>query len=83
MEQTAFMIRKPVFFLMSGAILFLCFIAGFLYTEKKSFQQENRQLIIENDSIMSVNIVLVDSLKQKALLPVQKNLSVVFKSGVK
>ena len=83
MKRTSFIIKKPLFFLMNGAILFLCFIAGILYSEKATVQKQNRQLIIKNDSIMSVNIVLADSLKQKSVFPVRKNLSLVLKSAVK
>jgi hypothetical protein len=83
MKQAAFIIRKPVFFLMNGAILLLCFISGLLYSEKKCIQHENRQLIIQNDSIMSVNIVLADSLKQIPISTVPKNISVVLKSEIK
>ena len=83
MKKASLMIRKPVFFLMNGAILILCFISGILYTEKQSVQKRNRQLIIKNDSIMSVNIVLSDSLKKKPLLPIGKSLSLVLKPEVK
>lgn len=67
MQQASVAIRKPLFFLLNCIVLLLCVLVIFLYREKKTVQQQNRELIIQNDSIMSVNIVLTDSVKQDPL----------------
>jgi len=47
------------------SILFLSTI--FLYTQNGYYRNINRQLILENDSIISVNIHLKDTLKKGAV----------------
>jgi hypothetical protein len=51
-----------------GGLLFFCVATGFLYKEKQSLQEQTRQLIIQNDSVMSVNILLMDSIQRKAFV---------------
>jgi hypothetical protein len=82
MKATSFMIRKPFSFLLIGSVILLGFFTGFLYKERKTIQEHNRQLIIQNDSIISVNILLADSLRQKPLGVFPKK-SLVHKSGLK
>jgi hypothetical protein len=65
MKAFSLTIRTPVVLLFSGILLLLSLSTGLLYKEKKTFQEKNRELIIQNDSIMSVNILLTDSLRQK------------------
>jgi hypothetical protein len=67
MTSSFFAVKKPVFFLLSGALVVFCLATGFLYRQKQVVLEQNRQLIIRNDSIMSVNILLNDSLQQKPL----------------
>lgn len=49
--------------ILTGVILILVVISGCLYVQKKNFQKDNRELIIKNDSIMSVNIELMNQLQ--------------------
>gem|GEM_PF-4236190 len=60
-------IRKPFFFVLAGAFLLSVILLGFLLTDRNSVQAQNRYLILKNDSIMSVNILLADSLKQRSM----------------
>jgi hypothetical protein len=65
MRGSSFSISKPIFFLLSGGLITLGALTGFFYKEKRMMQEQNRLLIIQNDSIMSVNILLNDSIRQK------------------
>lgn len=67
MQSASFAIRKSAFFLLNGALVLLSALVFFLYRDKRLVQQQNRKLIIQNDSIMSVNIMLADSVKQRPL----------------
>lgn len=67
MQSHSFAIRRPVFFLLNGALLLLCALVFCLYRDKKVMQRQNRELIIQNESLLSVNIILGDSVKQKAV----------------
>ncbi len=80
MQGQLYLFKKPVFLLLIAAILALSITSGFLYTEKHSVQELNRQLIIQNDSILSVNILLKDSLKGKPI-PAAKILSLGNEGG--
>lgn len=53
-------------FLLGAVLLVLALLSGFLYTRSKNFESANRKLIIQNDSIMSVNIELKNALQQKS-----------------
>jgi|GEM_PF-4530181 len=48
-----------------GSILILCIVTGYQYQQYVSIKKAHRQLIIENDSIMSVNIELKKELEEK------------------
>ena len=57
-------IKYIVFSLVAGLLL-LGTASGFLYQRNKTYQHENRRLIILNDSILSENIELKNALQQK------------------
>jgi hypothetical protein len=61
-----------------GALLALAIAFGFLYRQNRVYQQKNKNLIIQNDSILSVNIELTKALQQRAV-PASKKQSVSFK----
>ena len=44
-------------------ILVLLGINGCLYQKNKDYQRQNRQLIIQNDSLLSINIELSEALQ--------------------
>ena len=57
--------KKLVFllYLFIFLILVLGILSSCLYISNSSYQQENRSLIIQNDSILSININLNEELK--------------------
>lgn len=59
---------RPVLLLLTGIIFILVIISGFLYQQKRFYQQQNRDLIIQNDSVLSVNIELQNALEQQPSL---------------
>lgn len=58
-----------IFFI--GIILALTIISVCLLFENRSYQKQNRQLVIQNDSILSVNIELRKYLQKEATSPVK------------
>lgn len=72
--QPLFVIRKSLFVSLISTVVALCVCTVFLLKEKTKFQHQARQLIIQNDSIMSANIVLMDSLKKRQR-PLPRNVS--------
>ncbi len=42
-------------------------LAGWLYSQKTQYQKENRKLILQNDSVMSVNIALKTAINSPRL----------------
>lgn len=48
-----------------GIILTLTLVSGCLFHQNKVYESQNRKLIIQNDSIMSVNIELKNFLEQR------------------
>jgi hypothetical protein len=54
MKQHSFLL----FFLLAASLALLV-ISGCLYHQNKSYKSRNRQLILENDSILSVNLELI------------------------
>ncbi|MBD0367124.1 MAG: hypothetical protein ICV53_13605 [Flavisolibacter sp.] len=48
-------------------IVFLMVFVGFLYNQTKEYKNKNRELIIQNDSVLSVNVEL------KAILNATQN----------
>lgn len=69
--------RSPLLIAALGFVILLLLFCGSLYKQNKTYQQENRRLIIENDSIMSVNIELSNSIKKY-----QTNDASVHKTGI-
>lgn len=67
MKQHSFFEGSTIFYLLTGIILTLLLISGCLYHQKKAFQQQNRELIIQNDSIIAVNIKLQNALQLKSV----------------
>ena len=63
MNRKGFFVSKTLVLITLGAVLLLLFTTGFLVKERSVMQEQTRQLIIQNDSVMSVNLVLSDSLK--------------------
>lgn len=53
----------PLFIILSGITILLAFTAGHFYRETKKYQEQNRALIIQNDSIISVNIELRNAIR--------------------
>jgi hypothetical protein len=64
--------------ILSGIVITLSATTGYLYRQNKHFQSEQRELIIQNDSIISVNIKLTQALETKS--GPAKNPSLSFKS---
>ena len=63
MESQAIAIKKSVFVLLTGILIFLLAVVFVLYRNNNLVQKEYHQLIIQNDSLKSVNIDLMDSVK--------------------
>jgi hypothetical protein len=58
-------LSRPILYILFGFFLVLIGISGFLFKENRDFNKKNRDLIIANDSIMSVNIELHQALQKK------------------
>jgi hypothetical protein len=57
---------KPfLYFLFLGVILALAMLSGYLYQQNIKVRERNRELTIQNDSVMSVNIELNKALELK------------------
>ena len=56
---------KHIVFALGAGLLLLGTASGVLYQRNKTYQNENRRLIILNDSILSENIELKNALQQK------------------
>ena len=59
--EKAYMKRKslPVFILL-GVMVASIAANGILYQQNRSFRTQNRELILQNDSILSVNLELIN-----------------------
>lgn len=53
--------RLKVFVVVSIGFVLL-FVIGFLFFENRFYKNENRKLLLQNDSVMSANIELKDSI---------------------
>ena len=53
-------------------MVLLVMVSASLFLQNKHYRQENRELIIQNDSIMSVNIELKSALNGGLSNPVKK-----------
>lgn len=58
-------------------VAILSIVSGCLFHEKKQVEHKNRQLIIQNDSVMSANIELLNALQVKD--PSKRNSEVLHK----
>jgi uncharacterized membrane protein YqiK len=47
--------RSKVFVIVS-IVLVLLFVIGFLFVENRFYKNENKKLLLKNDSVMSANI---------------------------
>jgi dTDP-4-dehydrorhamnose 3,5-epimerase-like enzyme len=56
---------KYIFLFLLAGFLLLTTASGYLYKKNKTYQYENRRLIIINDSILSENIELKNALQLK------------------
>ena len=73
MQSQSVTIKKSLLLLLTGMLIFLLVLVFFLKSNNTMVHKENRKLIIENDSIQSVNIVLMDSVKETTVTPVLSN----------
>jgi hypothetical protein len=64
MKKNAVWLRRALFLFAAGIIV-LSAASGYLYRQNKNYQFQNQRLIILNDSILSENIELKNSLQQK------------------
>jgi hypothetical protein len=62
MNQKGFFVSKPLFIITVGIAFLLLLTTGVLIKDRTVLREHARQLIIQNDSIISVNIALSDSL---------------------
>ena len=67
------MIRKklPFIFLLSVVIISLL-MNGVLYRQNQSYRNRNRTLILQNDSILSVNLELINTLNRNSRVTLLK-----------
>jgi hypothetical protein len=56
---------RAALFLFAVGVIFLTATSGYLYRQNKNYQYQNQRLIILNDSILSENIELKNTLQQK------------------
>lgn len=60
--------KKKFLCILSLVVLGLFFLSGYLYSDNKSYREKNSQLILQNDSLLSVNLRLkTDSIKIEQL----------------
>jgi hypothetical protein len=64
---------KIIFFVLLVCFVVLSTMSGYLYRENKKYQYENRRLIVVNDSVLSENLELKNSLLQKPSSALIKN----------
>ena len=50
--------------LLSGVVLISLLVNGMLYRQYQSYKHQNRTLILQNDSILSVNLELINDLNK-------------------
>jgi hypothetical protein len=64
MRKIPVKLGSVLFFLSIGLLLFIA-SSGYLYHQNNTYRNENRRLIILNDSVLSENIELKNALQQK------------------
>jgi hypothetical protein len=57
-------VDKYVLILLFGIILTLTLVSGYLFRQNKMYEGRNRNLIIQNDSILSANIEMKNFLQK-------------------
>ena len=62
MRPRLFRGNSPVLLVLLVLIMTLMIVNGCLYKSNKAYRQENRTLIIQNDSVLSINIELNEQL---------------------
>jgi hypothetical protein len=62
----------PMFSALTAVVVLLLVASTLLYMEKAEVKTQNRVLILQNDSILSENIRLRNTLQQEAILPTEK-----------
>ena len=67
MRVFIFKYSVPLVFALAATVLVLTFAAALLYQQKNKVQSHNRVLILQNDSILSENIQLKNSLLQQEI----------------
>jgi CHASE3 domain sensor protein len=75
MKQSSAFTKPLVFFTFGGLLVILLFVSGLLFHQNNVYRQENRELIIENDSVISVNIELRESLEKSSSIPGKRKLT--------
>ena len=75
MKYSAVSIHRSSVYLLCAGSFVLLLLSGFFYREKQRIQEENKQLILKNDSISSVNILLSDSIKKQPMGTLPKKLT--------
>ncbi len=61
-----------MFSALTAVVVLLLVASALLYIEKAEVKTQNRVLILQNDSILSENIRLRNTLQQEAILPTEK-----------
>ena len=56
--------KQRLYIALSVMVTILFVTTIFFYAQYKSYRVENRKLVLENDSIMSVNLHLKDTLRK-------------------
>jgi hypothetical protein len=74
MKKVSLKVGPFLIFAALGSVIASLLFSGYLYNQNNSYQSENRKLIIQNDSILSVNIELKKALQHKASLSVMNPL---------
>lgn len=81
MKKAAFKANWFLFVLLAGLTIIAIAFSGFLYHRNQIYLTNNRQLILQNDSIMSVNIELKKALQHNLPLSVMLSVSDTYKSS--
>jgi len=72
---------KSIFFFLLVGFVVVSTISGFLYKQNKTYEFENRRLILVNDSVLSENLELKNALLQKRSSALIKNDGEHFQNG--
>ncbi len=67
MKQKRIDTSSVVVYIAALVTVLLMVAVGFLYSQNKVYKQLNKELIIQNDSVLSINIELKDALNNMEL----------------